>query len=72
MSEQPLNKSGASALGHRPRPTIQTFDGFCNEVGKQPRYLQTTMNVSIFLSKLLIHSAHLFYPSTFLVRILRA
>lgn len=52
--------------------SIHTFNDFCNGIGTQPRYLQTTMNVSIFLSKLLIYTAHFFYPSTFLVRFLRA
>lgn len=52
--------------------SIHTFDDFGNGIDTQPRYLQTTMNVSIFLSKLLIHSAHFFYLSTFLVRFLRA
>ena len=55
-------------------PSLQfnTYRGFCNRMGTPQGYLQTTMNVSIFLSKLLIHSAKHFYPSTFLVRILRA
>ena len=73
MAEYPLNKEGAdfSRIGS-PAYNFKPCDAFCNRVGTTPSYLQTTMNVSIFLSKLLIHSARFFYPSTLLVRILRA
>ncbi|PMQ14138.1 hypothetical protein PseAD21_02060 [Pseudomonas sp. AD21] len=73
MAEYPLNKEGAdlSRIGS-PAYNFKPCDDFCNRVGTTPRYLQTTMNVSIFLSKLLIHSTRFFYPSTLLVRILRA
>jgi hypothetical protein len=56
MSEYRLNKSGASALGCRPRAYNSNLcDGLCNGEDTQIGYLQTTVNVSIFLSKLLIH-----------------
>ena len=69
MAEYPLNKEGAdfSRIGS-PAYNFKPCDAFCNRVGTTPSYLQTTMNVSIFLSKLLIHSVPVFYPSTFLVR----
>ena len=58
MFDYPLNKSGASALGYRPPDQqFEPLSGICNGVGTVPRYLQTTMNVSIFISKLLIHPA---------------
>ena len=73
MAEYPLNKEGAdlSRIGS-PAYNFKPCDAFCNRVGTTPSYLQTTMNVSIFLSKLLIHPALIFYPSTLLVRFLRA
>jgi hypothetical protein len=73
MAEYPLNKEGAdlSRIGS-PAYNFKPCDDFCNRVGTTPRCLQTTMNVSIFLSKLLIHPTRFFYPSTLLVRNLRA
>ena len=69
MAEYPLNKEGAdlSRIGS-PAYNFKPCDDFCNRVGTTPRCLQTTMNVSIFLSKLLIHPVPIFYPFTFLVR----
>jgi hypothetical protein len=72
MSEYQLNKSGANVLGGVPGLHFQPFNGLCNGVDTQPGYLQTAMYVSIFISKLLIHSVTTFQPSTFLVRSLRA
>ena len=61
MSGYQLNKSGASALGYRPRAyDFEPFNGVCNDLDTQPRSLQTAVNVSIFLSMLLIHSAPTF------------
>ena len=73
MAEYPLNKEGAdlSRIGS-PAYNFKPCDDFCNRVGTTPGCLQTTMNVSIFLSKLLIHLPRLFHLSTFLVRIVRA
>jgi len=73
MAEYPLNKKGWISRGSTPPAyNFRPCHDFCNQVGTQPRCLQTTMNVSIFLSKLLIHPAPLFYPSTLLVRFSRA
>ncbi|RON01688.1 hypothetical protein BK659_24570 [Pseudomonas brassicacearum] len=69
MSVHRLNKCGASSLGLVPGLQFMPCIDFCNRVGTEQGYLQTTMNVSIFLSKLLIHPAQFFYLSTFLVRI---
>ena len=73
MAEYPLNKEGAdfSRIGS-PAYNFKPCDAFCNRVGTTPSYLQTTMNVSIFLSKLLIHPASIFNLPSFLVRVLRA
>ncbi|BBP69345.1 hypothetical protein PHLH6_13490 [Pseudomonas sp. Seg1] len=73
MAEYPLNKKGAiSSRIDSPAYNFEPCNDFCNRVGTRPRCLQTTMNVSIFLSKLLIHPTLFFYPSTLLVRFLRA
>lgn len=73
MADYPLNKEGAdlSRIGS-PAYNFKPCDDFCNRVGTTPGCLQTTMNVSIFLSKLLIHSTRFFYPFTLLVRNVRA
>lgn len=44
----------------------------CNYFCVKRKYLQTTMDVSIFISNLFIHPDHHSYPSTFLVCIVRA
>jgi hypothetical protein len=54
------------------RNGIETFGLLCQQSAKPVKSLQTTMNVSILRSKLLIHSQLVFYPSTLLVRTLRA
>jgi hypothetical protein len=73
MAEYPLNKNGGdfSRIAF-PAYNFKPCDDFCNRVDTTPRYLQTTVNVSIFISKLLIHPSRIFYPSTLLVRNLRA
>lgn len=73
MAEYPLNKYGGDLSRiDSPAYNFKPCDEFCNRVGTTPRCLQTTMNVSIFLSKLLIHPTRFFYPSTLLVRNVRA
>ncbi len=72
MAEYPLNKEGGDLSRiDSPAYNFEPCDVFCNRVDTTPRCLQTTMNVSIFLSKLLIHPA-VFFTSTLLVRFSRA
>jgi len=73
MAEYPLNKEGGdlSRIGS-PAYNFKPRAAFCNRVDTRRRCLQTTMNVSILLSKLLIHPVPDFYSFTLLVRSLRA
>ncbi|CAI8781271.1 hypothetical protein EMIT0357P_10500 [Pseudomonas marginalis] len=54
------------------RSGIEAFGLLCQQSAQPVKSLQTTMNVSILRSKLLIYSQRVFYPSTLLVRTLRA
>lgn len=60
MFEYQLNKGDEPFRVSSPDQQFGPLSGFCNGVGTVPRCLQTTMNVSIFLSKLLIHPAPIF------------
>lgn len=66
MAEYPLNKEGDLSRICSPAYNFKPCDEFCNRVDTTPRYLQTTMNVSIFLSKLLIHPIPIFTLPHFL------